>query len=66
MKIIKSLQNAYIKEIASLKEKKYRDIKKEFIIEGEHLVRMALASNKLKTLIITEDEIKNYSEYLDK
>lgn len=66
MKIIKSLQNAYIKEIASLKEKKYRDIKKEFIIEGEHLVRMALASNKLKTLIITEDEIQNYSDYLDK
>ncbi len=39
--IITSCNNELIKEISKLNEKKYRDLKKMFIIEGYHLVEMA-------------------------
>ena len=42
---ITSLENKLIKKIASLKQKKYRDIYKEFIVEGENSVNEALKSN---------------------
>ena len=48
MRIIKSLQNEQIKSFAKLKEKKYRDETGLFLVEGEHLVRMAIEANSLK------------------
>ncbi len=42
---ITSLDNKLIKKIASLKQKKYRDEYKEFIIEGENSILEALKSN---------------------
>lgn len=42
---ITSLENKLIKKIASLKQKKYRDLYKEFLIEGENSVIEALKSN---------------------
>ena len=42
---ITSLENKLIKKIASLKQKKYRDLYKEFFVEGENSVIEALKSN---------------------
>ena len=36
--IIESVDNKKIKEYRKLKEKKYRDSEKLFLVEGEHLV----------------------------
>ena len=65
MKIIKSLQNDQIKNYARLKEKKYRDETGLFIVEGDHLVRMALEANCLTTLLIAEEELENYLDIID-
>lgn len=66
MKIIKSLQNEQIKIIGRLKNKKHRLETNQFIVEGPHLVQMAIESNRLLTLIITQDEIISYKKYLEK
>ncbi len=42
--MITSLQNETIKEIVKLKQKKYRDEKKMFLIEGFHLIEEARKS----------------------
>lgn len=60
MEIIKSTANEKIKYIKKLKQKKYRDLNSQFIIEGEHLVEEALKYNALKTIVTT-----NY-DYLNK
>ena len=54
--IYTSIQNDRIKELAKLKEKKYRDQTNLFLIEGEHLVREAYNHGCLKTLIKLENE----------
>ena len=45
--IISSVENKKIKEIIKLKNKKYRDEYKMFIVEGEHLVKEAYKNNCL-------------------
>ena len=40
--LITSLDNKKIKEIAKLKQKKYRDIENKFIIETENLIKRSL------------------------
>ena len=50
--VIESLNNEKIKEIRKLKEKKYRDKLKKYIVEGEHLVNEAYKSGNLDTLIV--------------
>lgn len=65
MRIIKSLQNQSIKDIAKLKEKKYRDMTNLFIVEGEHLVRMALEANCLETILVDENELEKYLELVN-
>jgi len=65
MRIIKSLQNEQIKNYARLKEKKYRDETGLFIVEGDHLVRMALEANCLTTLLVAEEELENYLDIID-
>lgn len=54
--VITSLNNEHIKELNKLKEKKYRDQKGEFLIEGEHLVLEAIKKDLVKELIILEGE----------
>lgn len=58
---ITSLDNKLIKKIASLKQKKYRDEYKEFIIEGENGVLEALKSNFEITNILYCPDIFNAS-----
>ncbi len=65
MRVIKSLQNEQIKYYARLKEKKYRDETGLFLIEGEHLVRMAIEANCLVTLLVAEEDIENYLDIIE-
>lgn len=52
-----SIDNKKIKEIKKLNEKKYRDKKNLFIVEGEHLVLEAYKKGYLKELILEADTI---------
>ena len=65
MKIIKSLQNQSIKDIAKLKEKKYRDMTGLFIVEGEHLVKMAKEASNLETILVDENQLEKYLDLID-
>ena len=53
--MIDSLDNKKIKEIASLKIKKYRDQYGLFLIEGKHLVDEAKKSGLLEEVILLDD-----------
>ena len=55
--IIESVDNKKIKEYRKLKEKKYRDNEKLFLVEGEHLVLEAYKADCLKEIILCEREI---------
>lgn len=60
VKKITSAQNEYIKKIAKLKDKKYREESGLFIAEGEHLVEMALLSDfSIEALIMSDDYYEN-------
>ena len=65
MRIIKSLQNEQIKTFAKLKEKKYRDETGRFIVEGDHLVRMANEANCLETILVAEEDLENYLDLIN-
>lgn len=65
MKIIRSLQNEQIKGFARLKEKKYRDEMGLFLVEGDHLVRMAKEADCLTTLLVAEEDLENYLDIID-
>ncbi len=65
MRIIRSLQNEQIKTFAKLKEKKYRDEMGLFIVEGDHLVRMAREANCLVTLLVAEEDLENYLDIIE-
>jgi len=57
--IITSKDNENIKNIKKLKEKKYRDINSEYIIEGVKLINEAIAeSAEIKTVVICEPCVK--------
>lgn len=58
MEKITSLSNNYIKELMLLKNKKIRDEKKEFLVEGFHLVEEAKNFNKLKCVLVTNEDDK--------
>lgn len=53
--MITSVNNEYIKEIKKLQQKKYRDEKGLFLVEGEHLVLEAQKTNNLVEIISTEE-----------
>lgn len=59
--IITSLDNKKIKKYIKLKQKKYRDSFKLFLIEGEHLVEEAIKSNILVELFVLEDSNLNFT-----
>src|SRR5699024_12820789 len=54
--VITSVQNSSIKKIKKLHQKKYRDEKKQFLVEGFHLVKEAVNSKfTIEQIIIRED-----------
>lgn len=56
MQVITSKDNEIIKNIRKLKEKKYRDINNEYIIEGIKLIREAVAEEANIRLIVVCDD----------
>ncbi|HHX78769.1 MAG TPA: RNA methyltransferase [Acholeplasmataceae bacterium] len=60
MKKITSVNNEYIKKIASLKLKKYREEYRLFFVEGYHLVKEARKANILMEVLIVDE--KDYLE----
>ena len=52
-----SIKNEHIKELVKLKEKKYRDETKTFLVETKHLVLEAYKSGLIKELILEQNEI---------
>jgi len=52
--LITSVDNNKIKNYIKLKQKKYRETDKLFIVEGEHLVEEAFNTNRLYDLLILE------------
>lgn len=61
MKIIQSLQNETIKNIDKLKDKKTRNNKQMFIVEGYHLIDESYKHNKLISIFSTnEDDFRKY------
>ena len=55
--LITSLENNKIKKYIKLKQKKYREIDKLFLIEGEHLVLEAYKAGVLKSVILSGRDI---------
>ncbi|MFL0251693.1 TrmH family RNA methyltransferase [Clostridium neuense] len=61
MEVIKSKENNLIKEVRKLKEKKYRDLNKSFLIEGFRFVEEALKSNfEVKYVFICEKQKEKF------
>lgn len=59
MKLITSKDNEMIKNIKKLKEKKFRDLHHEFIIEGVKMIQEAINEKAtIKKIIISEDNLK--------
>ncbi len=59
--IITSLENKEIKKYTKLKQKKYRDLEKMFLVEGEHLVKEAEKANALLKIIVINEEEYDFS-----
>ena len=60
MKIISSRENEIIKEIKKLKDKKYRDQKKQYIVEGIKMVKEAIKENADIQKIVINVDAKDY------
>lgn len=54
--VIKSLENEKIKNILKLQKKKYRDITKNYLVEGEHLIEEAYKAGVVQEVFLLEDE----------
>ncbi len=59
-----STNNEKVKIWSKLKSKKYRDEQKMFLIEGDHLVNIALKYNLVEELICLNDEYEFTNKYL--
>ena len=55
--LITSTNNKYIKELAKLKDKKYRDKQDFFLVETKHLVLESFKAGCIKQLILEKNEI---------
>lgn len=56
MQVISSKDNEFIKHIKKLKDKKYRDLNKEFIIEGIKLIKEAIEERAdIRQIVICEN-----------
>lgn len=58
--LITSLDNKKIKELTKLKQKKYRDINKKFIVETENLIKEAYIENRLEEIYLLENETLSF------
>lgn len=58
--VISSLSNDLVKDIVKLRDKKYRDLVNQFIVEGYHLVSEAYKSGLLVKLIKLESINSNF------
>ncbi len=61
---IKSINNKLVKDWNKLKLKKYRDISNTFLIEGDHLIKEAIKTNHLVSLITMDETIKFDNKYI--
>ena len=52
--MIESLSNQYIKSALKLKQKKYRHLMHQFLIEGEHLVQEALDASRVFKIYVRQ------------
>ncbi len=60
MQIITSKDNEIIKNIRKLKEKKYRDLNNEFIVEGIKMIREAINENAvIRQIVVCEEDVNN-------
>lgn len=60
MQVITSKDNEIIKNIRKLKEKKYRDIANEYIVEGIKLIEESIEEDaNIKTIVVCEECIKD-------
>ena len=60
MQVITSKDNEIIKSIRKLKEKKYRDISNEYIIEGLKMIEEAIEENvNIKKIVVCEECLKD-------
>jgi TrmH family RNA methyltransferase len=66
IKEITSLTNPYIKSLEKLYDKKVRDNEKQYLIEGYHLVKEAINSHVLETVLISnnDDEVEGIENIL--
>ena len=55
--LITSLENDKIKKCLKLRDKKYRDLYNEFLVEGEHLVLEAYRKGLLEEILIEQDSV---------
>ncbi len=59
MQVITSKDNEVIKEIRKLKDKKYRDLSNEYIVEGMKLIKEAIEEEAhIKQIVVCEDCLK--------
>ena len=59
MQIITSKDNEIIKNIRKLKEKKYRDLNNEYIVEGIKMIKEAISEEAIIKLIVVCEENVN-------
>ncbi len=63
--IIVSKENQFVKQIRALQQKKYRDEKKEFLVEGVKMVKEALMGQEAIEKIVVCDEKLSRQEWLE-
>ncbi len=62
MQVITSKDNEFVKEVKKLKEKKYRDITNQYIVEGIKMVAEAIEENaSIDTIVVCEDCVNDGS-----
>ena len=54
MEVIRSIENKKIKQFASLKQSKFRNKYRQYIVEEKHLIYEAFSKNLIDTLIVLE------------
>lgn len=60
MQIITSKDNEIIKNVRKLKEKKYRDLNNEYIVEGVKMIKEAILEEaKIKLIVVCEDNVNS-------
>ena len=67
MEIIRSNQNAMVKNYQKLQTSKGRKKAEAYMIEGEHLVEEAIQSNvSIQSLVVSEDHVQLYESWIQK